>query len=204
MAAHIVGDKRYGNVIFHQFPRGEASTLQVRPRLVGDDRDMFALIDSTANDTESRAPNSSGRECSRVTMRQNSGIVCDHFPAKFRDHALGLDILVVDLFRLGLKDSFDLEYGLALGFRSPERDLHPVDRPKKIYCRRARFAEDVSSKIEFFFEIGDRRTDKCRCGQCHSVCRRNTDRRGSSDDHILDALCDIIIRLQEQPFFFGR
>ena len=52
VTTHVVSDERDRDVVLHQLPGGEASTLKIWTSLIGDHRNMFALIDCTSDHTE--------------------------------------------------------------------------------------------------------------------------------------------------------
>ena len=41
VTSHVVGDDRYGNVVFRQLPCGQSQSLEEWSRFIGDDRDLL-------------------------------------------------------------------------------------------------------------------------------------------------------------------
>src|SRR5579872_2337425 len=70
MPRHVVGDYGGGDPVLLQFPGRKARALEKRPRLIGEDVDLLAGADGSANYAQSRAI-SRRSERARVAMRQH-------------------------------------------------------------------------------------------------------------------------------------
>ncbi len=93
VTGHVVGNHRDRNVVLGQFPCGQTSALQKRPRLVGDDGDSLAGIDRSANNAEGRAVIPGGRQGARVAVRQHRRAVGNQLAAELAQRPIRLRCL---------------------------------------------------------------------------------------------------------------
>src|SRR5688572_13049233 len=125
VAGHAVGNKRAWNTFLHELPGGKPRALQIRTRLVRDDRDLLVL--RRANHAE-RCSESRGSERTGVAMSHDARALGNQLRAQAAQGAVGRQVFVVDRPRLG----FEV-------IRLP----HALERPEEIHRGGPALGEDL-------------------------------------------------------------
>jgi len=95
VADHVVGDKRSGDAVLLELPRGEAGALEVGAGFGSKDVNLFPLLDGGANYAEHSAE-ASGGERAGIALGKNLSIGGDEGGAVAADGVAAGDVVGVD------------------------------------------------------------------------------------------------------------
>ena len=131
MTRRVVRDQVHGNAGLHQFPRGQARTLQSRPRFVYPDMQRVALFPGRAHHTQ-RCAIIDRCQRTRVAVVQNVGAVRHHRRAVGAHAPVDLNVLVGKALCLGQQGGRDVvqwcRVGVARQLQQPARGPRQIDR----------------------------------------------------------------------------
>ena len=104
---HVVADYRGGNLVGHQLPRRQPRALQKRPRLIGINVNVFALLDRRADDAQ-RGSVTASRQSAGVAVGQHAAFFRQKRRAKFAHGLARGNVFLVHRVRFGQQFLLDL------------------------------------------------------------------------------------------------
>ena len=178
----------------HQLPRRQPGALQERPRLVGEHRDLLALLRGGANHAERRAV-TGGRQRAGVAVREDPRGLRHQRRAVRAHRPAALHVLVVDRLRLDFEAPLDLVDRVAALRGGGERLLHALDRPEQIHRGRPRRGHQVADLLELGGELLGAGRRAAAHAERDAHRGRHANRRRAANHHRLDRLRDVFRRL---------
>ena len=202
--SHVVAKDGGGNAVVHELPRGEAGALQERPRFIGVDMDLVALLDGGADDAERRAV-ATGGQGAGIAVGEDAAGAGQQCCSMGTHAAAGGNVFVVHAQGFSDERGSDaVRCGSGSSGLLGEAALHALDGPEEIDGGGAGGGEGAAHRLE----LGGQRGDVGGVAGFHAKSKahsgRDADGRRATNDHGCDDLRDLLVTGGEDVGFFER
>ena len=178
-----------GMPVLEQLPRGEPRPLEPGSGLVGEDGLHLAEANGGADDAEGGAV-AGGGEGPGVAVGEDARLGRQQFGAEVPHEAAGLEVLLLD--GEGLLEEPEAQRVGPGGLQRVEAPPHPLDGPEQVHGGGARGGEGRAHVGPLAPERRPLAAGRARA-EGEAEGRRDPDRGGAADRHVLDRGRDLVV-----------